>query len=113
VYISDAPRGVHLSLWADEDGDGKYEKMMGDTVSPKVVRFRVDVTGGMDRRLWIMSDGAPIDIISIDRAETQIDFKLDMGGRKYVRAELRGYRGSPARGEVIWAMTNPVWCKSE
>jgi hypothetical protein len=109
AYISDAPRGAHLSLWADEDGDGKYEKMMGDTVAPKVVRFRVDVTGGMDRRLWIMSDGAPLDIISIDRAETRIEFTLDMSGRKYVRAELRGYRGSPARGEVIWAMTNPVW----
>ncbi len=109
AYISDAPRGAHLSLWADEDGDGKYEKMMGDTVAPGVVRFRVDVTGGMDRRLWIMSDGVPIDIISIDRAETQIEFTLDMNGRKYVRAELRGYRGSPARGEVVWAMTNPVW----
>jgi hypothetical protein len=109
AYISDAPRGAHLSLWADEDGDGRYEKMMGDAVAPKVVRFRVDVAGGMDRRLWIMSDGAPIDIISIDRPETQVEFTLDMSGRKYVRAELRGYRGSPARGEVIWAMTNPVW----
>lgn len=109
AFISDAPRGAHLSLWADEDGDGKYEKMMGDAVAPKVVRFRVDVTGGMDRRLWIMSDGAPIDILSIDRAETQVEFTLDMSGRRYARAELRGYRGSPARGEVVWAMTNPVW----
>ena len=83
--------------------------MMGDAVAPKVVRFRVDVTGGMDRRLWIMSDGAPIDIISIDRPETQVEFTLDMSGRRYVRAELRGYRGSPSRGEVVWAMTNPVW----
>jgi hypothetical protein len=109
AFISDAPRGSHLSLWADEDGDGQYKKMMGDAVAPKVVRFRVDVTGGMDRRLWIMSDGAPIDIISIDRAQTQVEFTLDMSGRRYVRAELRGYRGSPSRGEVVWAMTNPVW----
>ncbi len=113
AFISDAPRGAHLSLWADEDGDGKYEKMMGDAVAPKVVRFRVDVTGGMDRRLWIMSDGAPIDIIGIDRPETQVEFTLDMSGRRYVRAELRGYRGSPARGEVVWAMTNPVWTREE
>jgi hypothetical protein len=96
-------------LWADEDGDSKYEKMMGDTVAPKVVRFRVDVEGGMDRRLWIVSDGVPIDIIEIDRVETQVEFTLDMSGRKYVRAELRGWRGSPSRGEVVWAMTNPVW----
>jgi len=113
AYISDAPRGAHLSLWADEDGDGKYEKMMGDAVAPKAVRFRVDVTGGMDRRLWIMSDGAPIDIISITRPETQVEFTLDMSGRKYVRAELRGWRGNPSRGEVVWAMTNPVWTREE
>jgi hypothetical protein len=113
AYISDAPRGAHLSLWADEDGDGKYEKMMGDAVAPRVVRFRVDVTGGMDRRLWIMSDGAPSDIISIDRSETQVEFTLDMSGRKYVRAELSGYRGNPSRGEVVWAMTNPVWTREE
>ncbi len=113
AFISDAPRGAHLSLWADEDGDDKYEKMMGDAVVPKVVRFRVDVTGGMDRRLWIMSDGAPIDIVSIDRAETQVEFTLDMSGRKYVRAELRGWRGNPSRGEVVWAMTNPVWTREE
>jgi hypothetical protein len=110
VFVTDSPqRGAHLSLWADEDGDGRYEKMMGDAVSPGVVRFRVDVTGGLDRRLWIMSDGAPLDIIPLDRVEQQVEFTLDMSGRRYVRAELRGYRGSPSRGEVVWAMTNPVW----
>jgi len=113
AFISDAPRGAHLMLWADEDGDGKYEKMMGDTVAPKVVRFRVDVEGGMDRRLWIVSDGVPIDIIGVDRAERQIEFTLDMSGRKYVRAELRGWRGNPSRGEVVWAMTNPVWVEDD
>lgn len=110
VYVTDSPqRGAHLSLWADEDGDGRYEKMMGDTVAPKPARFRVDVTGGMDRRLWIIADGEPIDIIQLDAVEQQVEFTLDMSGRRYVRAELRGYRGSPSRGEVVWAMTNPVW----
>lgn len=113
AFVSDAPRGSHLMLWADEDGDSKYEKMMGDTVAPKVVRFRVDVEGGMDRCLWIVSDGVPIDIIEIDRVEAQVEFTLDMSGRKYVRAELRGWRGNPSRGEVVWAMTNPVWTGEE
>jgi hypothetical protein len=110
AFISDSPqRGSHLSLWADEDGDGRFEKMMGDTVAPKVVRFRVDCEGGQGRRLWIIADGEPIDIIPLDRPESRVEFTLDMNGRKYVRAELRGYRGNPSRGEVVWAMTNPIW----
>ena len=58
-----------------------------------------------------MSDGVPLDIIQIDRPVTRTEFTLDMSGRKYVRAELRGYRGNPSRGEVVWAMTNPVWVR--
>ena len=112
VYITDSPeRGSHLSLWADADGDGQYEAIMGDEVPPGPVRFRLDIEGGQDRRLWIMSDGAPLDIISLDRPAQQVEFTLDMSGRSYVRAELRGFRGNPSRGEVVWAMTNPVWTK--
>jgi hypothetical protein len=110
AFITDSPqRGSHLSLWADEDGDGRYEKIMGDTIGQKVVRFRVDCEGGQGRRLWIIADGEPIDIVELDRPESRTEFTLDMSGRKYVRAELRGYRGNPSRGEVVWAMTNPVW----
>jgi hypothetical protein len=112
AYITDSPeRGSHLSLWADADGDGQYEAMMGDEVSQGPVRFRVDIEGGQERRLWIISDGVPLDIISLDRPVQQVEFTLDMSGRRYVRAELRGHRGNPARGEVVWAMTNPVWTK--
>ena len=32
-------------------------------------------------------------------------------GPGYVRAELRGFRGRPERGEVVWAMTNPIWLR--
>ena len=110
VFVTDSPeRGSHLVLLADEDGDGKYEKMMGDEVPPGVVRFRVEVRGGNERRLWLIADGQPIDIIPLDRDEATLDFSLDVSGRRYVRAELRGRRGRPERGEVVWAMTNPVW----
>jgi len=109
AFITDSPqRGALLSLWADEDGDGRYEKMMGDTIAGSPTHFRVDVEGGQGRRLWIIADGEPIDIIALDQPASRIDFTLDMNGRKYVRAELRGYRGNPSRGEVVWAMTNPI-----
>jgi hypothetical protein len=99
-------------LTADEDGDGRFEKMMGDTVRApegRRVQFRVQVHGGMDRRLWLICDGHPIDIIPLDRLGSVFAFSLELSGRSYVRAELRGYRGNEARGEVVWAMTNPIW----
>jgi len=112
VYLTDAPNNTHLILRADADGDGRFETLMGDTISPsdgRPVHFRVDVNGGLDRRLWLIADGVPIDIGPLDNVESTHDFTLDVSGRRYVRAELRGHRGRPERGEVIWAMTNPIW----
>lgn len=115
VFISDAPDGAVLVLTADEDGDGRFEKMMGDTVAAPEggrVQFRVQVRGGQGRRLWLLCDGFPLDIIPLDRDETVFSFSLDPAGHSYVRAELRGYRGSAVRGEVVWAMTNPIWLQA-
>jgi hypothetical protein len=110
VFVTDSPeRGSHLVLLADADGDGRYEKMMGDEAPPGPMRFRVEVRGGNERRLWLIADGETLDIIPLDRDEATFDFTLDMSGRRYVRAELRGRRGRPERGEVVWAMTNPIW----
>jgi hypothetical protein len=38
-----------------------------------------------------------------------MEFTLEPAGRSYVRAELRGWRGRPEGGEVVWAMGNPIW----
>jgi hypothetical protein len=113
VYLTDAPTDTQLILTADTDGDGRFETLMGDTIAPpadgRPVRFRVDVRGGLDRRLWLIADGVPIDIRSLDKVEYTHEFSLDVSGHHYVRAELRGHRGRPERGEVVWAMTNPIW----
>jgi hypothetical protein len=112
TFVTDAPRSPRrLLLFADEDGDGAFEKMMGDEVDDGPVCFRVDITAGRDCRLWIVSDGEPIDIVPVSDDDARIEFTLDMTGRKYVRAELRGYRGRPERGEVVWAITSPIWGK--
>jgi hypothetical protein len=116
VFISDDPDGAQLVLTADEDGDGTFEKMMGDTVEAvegQRVSFRVWTNGGADRRLWLICDGLPLDIIPLDRSEAVHTFSLELSGRSYVRAELRGFRGRPERGEVVWAMTNPIWLKTK
>jgi len=114
VFLTDAPNDTSLVLSADADGDGRFETLMGDTIAAndgRPVRFRVDVRGGMDRRLWLIADRAPIDIRPLDKVDSTHEFPLDVSGRRYIRAELRGYRGRPERGEVIWAMTNPIWVK--
>jgi hypothetical protein len=112
VFITDAPNDTRLVLSADADGDGRFETLMGDTIeSPegRPVRFRVEVNGGMDRRLWLIADGVPVDIRRVNTVESTHEFSLDVSGRRYIRAELRGHRGRPERGEVVWAMTNPIW----
>jgi hypothetical protein len=114
AFICDDPNGAQLILTADADGDGRFEKMMGDTVETaegQRVTFRVWTNGGSDRRLWLICDGLPLDIIPLDRPEATHTFSLEISGHSYVRAELRGFRGRPERGEVVWAMTNPIWVK--
>jgi hypothetical protein len=116
IFINDAPEGAHLVLTADEAGDGTFGRMMGDTVRVRDGRrtqFRVHVRGGTDRRVWLISDGEIMDSIPLHEDESVIRFSLDAAGRRYLRAELRGYRGSMERGEVVWAMTNPVWFEVE
>ena len=115
VFISDDPNGAQLVLTADADGNGKFDAMMGDTVEAEEgrrVSFRVWTNGGSDRRLWIICDGLPLDVIPLDGPEARHSFSLELSGRSYVRAELRGFRGRPERGEVVWAMTNPIWLKA-
>ncbi|MFQ5880817.1 MAG: hypothetical protein ACE5IZ_11690, partial [Dehalococcoidia bacterium] len=93
----------------------KFEKKMGDTVEAaegQRVSFRVSVHGGAGRQLWLVCDGLPLDIIPLDQVDSTRNFSLELSGRSYVRAELRGPRGRPERGEVIWAMTNPIWLKA-
>lgn len=110
AFITDSPRSpTHLALYADEDGDGRYEKMMGDEVSPGRVRFRAEVTAGREKRLWVVADGETLDIVPIEEDDARVEFTVDMSRHRYVRAELRGWRGRPERGEVVWALTNPVW----
>jgi hypothetical protein len=54
----------------------------------------------------------PLDIVDLHDIDSVFNFSLQLSGKSYVRAELRGRRGRPERGEVIWAMTNPIWLKT-
>jgi hypothetical protein len=115
VFITDAPTDTQLVLRADADGEGRFGALMGDTIPPsdgRPVQFRVEARGNPDWRLWLIADGVPVDIRPLEKVEATHEFSLDVSGRRYVRAELRGFRGRPERGEVVWAMTNPIWVAS-
>jgi hypothetical protein len=111
VFLSQDAQGPLLELTADADGDGRYETLMGDAIEAKDdrVSFRVRCRDGGQRRLWLVSDGQILQILDMEREDFVHDFSLDVSGRKYVRAEVRGYRGRRERGEVVVAMTNPVY----
>jgi len=112
VFISADPEGPRLVLRADADGDGRYEVLMGDTVEvaqDRPMEFLVEVEGGQGRRLWLVSDGLPVAIAPLEEERCVYRARISVAGRRYLRAELRGPRGRPQRGEVVWALTNPIW----
>ena len=37
------------------------------------------------------------------------EFELRCDGDDYLRVECRGFRGRPDRGEVVHALTNPIY----
>ncbi|MCS7276736.1 MAG: CehA/McbA family metallohydrolase [Dehalococcoidia bacterium] len=114
VFVSADPEGPRLVLQADADGDGRYESLMGDVVpvaDGRSLSVRVSVEGGAGRRLWLLRDGVPVAIVPIERDSHVFEMELSMDGHRYVRAELRGLRGRPERGEVVWALSNPIWCR--
>jgi hypothetical protein len=116
VFISDAPNGAQIILSAAAGGDWRFETMMGDTIEAKEghrIRFRAEVHGGMGRRLWLTTDAGVLDIVPLTEVDSVFEFTLEPAGRSYVRAELRGFRGRPERGEVVWAMGNPIWFRTE
>jgi hypothetical protein len=112
VFLSADPEGPQLVLQADADGDGRFEALMGDSIAVaegRPVRFRASVEGGAGRRLWLLLDGLPVAIVPLEQESAVHHLELDVAGHRYLRAELRGPRGRPERGEVVWALTNPIW----
>ena len=47
--------------------------------------------------------------ITPDTEEHDAEFTLRLEGDGYLRAEVRGFRGRPDRGEVAHALTNPIY----
>jgi hypothetical protein len=122
VFISEDPDGPFLTLWADVDGDGRFEHMMGDTLEVPEgsrVTVRVQYRGLAGKKLRLLRpDGRPsgrgrdlIEEMVVETEEVTRDVSLVVSEPGYLRAEVRGFRGRPERGEVVHAMTNPLYLR--
>jgi hypothetical protein len=114
VFISEDPEGPSLTLWADVDGDGRFEHMMGDTLEVPEgsrVTVRVQYRGLAGKKVRLLRGRDLIEETVADTEEVTRDLPLVVSEPGYLRAEVRGFRGRPERGEVVHAMTNPLYLR--
>lgn len=121
--ISYAPTAERLELWADADGDGKYELLMGDTIEsvPESLAFDLRVEGthpGDSYRVLIIKDGETLleETVRAVQPRLTLTFRDSPNGRTFYRAELRAEPPlrhlqttlPEAYGDMI-ALTNPIY----
>lgn len=112
IFISESPNGPFLELRADADRDGVFETLPGDVIAPgfqKPVKFRVKYRGPDGKHLRFFTRKACVLDLVAEREEYDFEFELPLDGNDYLRCEARGFRGRPERGEVVLALTNPIY----
>ena len=112
VFISEGSAGPFIELRADADGDGVFEALPGDRIDPpadRAVRFHVTYRGPEGKHIRLIGRDGLVREITPDTEEHESQFDLRLEGKGYLRAEVRGYRGRPDRGEVVHALTNPIY----
>ena len=90
--------------------------MMGDAIEAPQgsdVRFKLHYRGPAEKKLRLILHGELWKEVVADKEEQtwEFDAKLDEPG--YIRAEAAGFRGRPERGEVVHALTNPIYLRPE
>ena len=112
VFVSEAPNGPFIELRADADADGVFEALQGDRVDAQdgaLLRFHVTYRGPDGKHLRFFGRGGLVHEITPDVEEYDGEFELRIERDDYLRVEVRGFRGRPERGEVVHALTNPIY----
>jgi hypothetical protein len=113
VFISEDPRGPFVEPRADAAGDGTFQTLPGDVIERPVggegVRFRLRYRGPDGKHLLLLNTKGIVRDIVAPTEEFDEEFELPCVGRDYLRVEVRGYRGRPDRGDVVHALTNPIY----
>jgi hypothetical protein len=119
VFVSEDMKGPTLVLTArlnspkpDSPGDGGFDAMMGDTLKVHEgagVTFRLQYAGPAGKKLRLLRGRELVLEMEAPREQYTHELTLPVTEPGYVRAEVMGLRGRPERGEVVHAMTNPVY----
>jgi hypothetical protein len=111
VFISEAPNGPFIEMRADADGTGEFATLPGDRIDATSVPvpFRIKYRGPDGKHIRLFGREGLIREFTADREEYDVTLDLRLEGDGYVRCEVRGFRGRPERGEVVHAMTNPIY----
>lgn len=112
VFISEDPTGPYIEMRADADGDGVFEALPGDVLAvpaDALVRFRIKYRGPDGKHLRFFGKRGLVHEVTAPTEEHDFELELRAEGDDYVRVEVRGFRGSPERGEVVHALTNPIY----
>jgi hypothetical protein len=113
VFISEDPKGPFLELTAT---CGERSYLMGDLIEAPAgtpMRFCLRYRGPAEKKLRLLRDGEVWQQVVADREEMSLEFESSLEEPGYVRAEVMGFRGRPERGEVVHAMTNPLYLSLE
>ncbi len=113
VFVSENPGGPFLELTATSGG---RTYLMGDAVHGPAgtpVRFRLRYRGPAGKKLRLLRNGELWQQVVAESEETALEFESRIEEPGYLRAKVTGYRGRPERGEVVHAMTNPIYSRPE
>lgn len=111
VFLSEEPAGPFLELTATCAG---HSYLMGDAIEAPAgasVRLRLRYRGPAGKKLRLIRDGALWQQVEAEREEAELEFEAPLEAPGYLRAEVTGFRGRPERGEVVHALTNPVYLR--
>ncbi|MBI4570972.1 MAG: PHP domain-containing protein [Chloroflexi bacterium] len=109
AFVSEDPTGPYLELTAECAG---VSYLAGDAIAARQgasVRLRLRYRGPAGKKLRLVRDGAVWREAVAEREEQELEFALPLEGPGYLRAEAAGFRGRPERGEVLHALTNPIY----
>ncbi|MBF6600916.1 MAG: PHP domain-containing protein [Dehalococcoidia bacterium] len=112
VFVSEDPTGPFIELRADADGDGIFETLPGDRIDApagRSVRFHITYRGPDGKHIRLFGRDGLVREVTPETEEHDSEFELRLEGDGYLRAEVRGFRGRPERGEVVHALTNPIY----